>query len=89
MNWAIGIITAPRETSYLARTLSSIADAGWCEFTIFAEPATVIPRNVEGSRVVWHPHRLGPHRNFRAAWQLWLTASLGQMLTRSSRMTLN
>jgi hypothetical protein len=53
--------------SYLARTLSSIADAGWRELTIFAEPATAIPGNAEGCRIIRNSRCLGPHRNFRAA----------------------
>jgi len=67
MKWAIAIITAPRESSRLEATLSSVAEAGWDNPIVVAEPNAPIPASVSQLRVLRNPHRLGPHRNFRRA----------------------
>lgn len=41
--WAVGVTTAPRPEPTLARTLASLADAGWPEFHVFADGETSVP----------------------------------------------
>lgn len=72
MKWATAITTAPRESSRLEATLSSVADAGWHDPIVVAEPDTPIPSSLALTRVLRNPHRLGPHRNFRRALSLLL-----------------
>ena len=59
--WAVGITTAPRETPTLARTLASLAAAGFDNIHVFAEPG-VDP--LPGC--TWHQNRerLGGWSNF-------------------------
>jgi len=74
MKWATAIITAPREPSWLAATLSSVAEAGWDNPLVVAEPDSRVPPSANGIRVFRNPHRLGPHRNFRRALSILLEA---------------
>lgn len=41
-HWAVGLTTAPRKNSTLAATLQSLAQAGWPDVRIFAEPGVLL-----------------------------------------------
>jgi hypothetical protein len=64
--WAVGITTAPRRQPTLARSLKSLAEAGWEEPRLFAEPDVEIPPHLPVSR---RDIRLGAFPN----WYLGLT----------------
>ncbi len=63
--WAVGVTTAPRAVATLERSLRSLADAGWPDALVFAEPDTPLPGWLEFHRVVQRPVTLG-------AWPNWL-----------------
>ncbi|MCH8048436.1 MAG: hypothetical protein IID44_32475, partial [Planctomycetes bacterium] len=43
VSWAVGVATAPRAEPTLARTLDSLAAAGWEHPRLFVEPGSEIP----------------------------------------------
>ena len=45
-SWAVGVITAPRSKPTLARTLRSLAAAGWANPMVFADAGTKVPRSL-------------------------------------------
>ncbi|HUY88401.1 MAG TPA: hypothetical protein VMV10_06685 [Pirellulales bacterium] len=49
-SWAVGVTTAPRREPTLARCLKSLAEAGWNEPRLFAEPSVETPANLPTSR---------------------------------------
>lgn len=67
--WAVGVTTAPRGNSTLSRMLTSLADAGWPDAYIFAEPDSPNEGLRPGDR--WCPRgiKLGAFSN----WYLSLT----------------
>lgn len=65
-SWAVGVTTAPRREPTLAHCLQSLAEAGWKEFRLFAEPGVEIPADLPASR---RDERLGAFPN----WYLGLT----------------
>ena len=65
MRWSVGVLTAPRPRSRLAETVRSLAQAGWSDLTLRAEPGTPVAQDRRGVRVVVNDRRLGPHLNFR------------------------
>lgn len=67
MNWAVAVITAPREPSWLRDTVESLTRAGWDKITLYAEPGTLVPADLGHPDVVVNRRRLGPHLNFRRA----------------------
>lgn len=68
-NWAVGVTTAPRPVTTLGRTLQSLANAGWPEVFVFAEPGSTHECDLPGH--VWCPRgaKLGAFAN----WYLSLT----------------
>jgi hypothetical protein len=72
-NWAVGVTTAPRKEPTLARTLGSLAAAGWPNPRLFAEQGSDIPTSFGGS-VTWRTPPIG-------AWSNWFTA-LGELYQR-------
>jgi hypothetical protein len=62
--WSVAVTTAPRKVPTLARTLDSLARAGWDNPLIFAEPGTVIPRAVSQGTMVQRPVTLGEWCNW-------------------------
>jgi len=67
MNWAVAVITAPREPSWLGDTVQSLTQAGWGKITLHAEPHTNIPAHLAHLHTVVTSRRVGPHLNFRGA----------------------
>lgn len=61
--WAVGVTTAPRAKPTLARTLTSLAQAGWHDPLLFAEPDSNLPPN-SSAQVIWRSEKLG-------AWPNW------------------
>ncbi|HUF63380.1 MAG TPA: hypothetical protein VMN36_14990 [Verrucomicrobiales bacterium] len=66
--WAVAVVTAPRRSPTLARTLESLARAGWKTPFLFAEPGSKLPRFVNRSRLTSRREVLG-------AWGNWLLAA--------------
>jgi len=66
-NWAIGLTTAPREKSTIARTAASFCAAGWDSESIhvFAEPDSLIPKALSFGRITTRASTMG-------AWPNWL-----------------
>ena len=67
--WSVGVTTAPRKESTLQQTLSSLANAGWSELTVFAEPDTQVPELLRKQTWCQRPHKMGMFSN----WYLSLT----------------
>lgn len=63
-HWSIGVTTAPRALPTLRRTLVSLAEAGWDDPHLFAEPGCEVP---EGYAVTRRGRRMG-------AWPNWYLA---------------
>ncbi len=63
--WVTGVTTAPRPEPTLDRSLRSLADAGWPDALVFAEPDSYVPDWLEPHRLVQRPTTLG-------AWPNWL-----------------
>lgn len=68
-NWAVGVVTAPREEPTLATTLQSLRDAGWPVPRLFVEPETELPSEAVDLPVSLRSERLGLWPN----WLLGLT----------------
>lgn len=66
-DWAVGVTTSPRATSYLNETLASLINAGWTDISIFAEPESNLSGLAESLHVVQRPQRLGAWLNWKAA----------------------
>jgi hypothetical protein len=68
-NWAIGLTTAPRKKSTIARTIKSFCSAGWSadSIQVFAEPDSPIPDSLSGNLITTRATKLG-------AWPNWLLA---------------
>jgi glycosyltransferase involved in cell wall biosynthesis len=78
--WAVAVTTAPRRQPRLARTLDTLAAAGWgpdCT-TIYAEPGTDTP---DGWPVERSPVQLG-------GWANWLRALRNTLATRPDAATI-
>jgi hypothetical protein len=56
--------TAPRERPTLRQTLQSLADAGWNDLRLFAEPKSEIPEEFSQLAVSWRDGRLGAFPNW-------------------------
>jgi hypothetical protein len=67
MKWAVALITAPREPSWLRDTVESLTRAGWDKPTLYAEPDTPVFADLGHLDMVVNRRRLGPHLNFRRA----------------------
>ncbi len=67
-SWAVAVVTAPRRSPTLARTLESLARAGWKTPSVFAEPGSKLPRSLNRSRFTFRRKVLG-------AWGNWLLAA--------------
>lgn len=65
--WAVGVTTAPRDEPTLAASLHSLANAGWPEAHVFAEPDSPLPAELADERVTMRRQALG-------AWPNWLLA---------------
>ena len=63
-NWAVGVTTAPRTKPTLERSLQSLAEAGWPNPHIFAEPDVEIPRQFGTLNVTRRGTRLGAFPNW-------------------------
>lgn len=72
MNWATAVMAAPREENYLPATIASLADAGWTDPLIVAEPGTQLPSK---HRILAHQRREGPWASFRIALSALLSAA--------------
>lgn len=66
-SWAVGLITAPRSSPTLARTLLGLERAGFDRVHIFAEPGVTIPDEFRHLPVTQHHQRLGNFGNFYTA----------------------
>jgi len=62
--WQVAITTAPRPTDYLPATIKSLAEAGWPDVQVFAEPGTPVPPGVPS---IVAQRRLGPWLAFWTA----------------------
>ena len=63
--WAVGILTAPRPTETLCRTMASLVDAGWDRAAIFAEPGSALPAvDPDYWEIIQRPEQLGAWRNW-------------------------
>ncbi|MGI9239490.1 MAG: hypothetical protein ACR2RV_01740 [Verrucomicrobiales bacterium] len=72
--WSAAVTTAPRDQPTLAESLASLADAGWPEAHVFAEPDSSLPADLDESRLTQRRQKLG-------AWPNWLL-SLNEMVLR-------
>lgn len=62
--WSVGVTTAPRTKGYyLDQTLRSLANSGWENIVVFAEPNSPIPENFTGS-VVYRRKQYGDWTNW-------------------------
>ena len=62
--WAVGVTTAPRREPTLKQTLHSLADAGWDQSRLFAEPETEIPAGFEDLPITRRDQLLGAFPNW-------------------------
>jgi hypothetical protein len=75
--WAVGIVTAPREEPTLERCGKSLIAAGWDSPRLFAEPGTEIPADLQ--------HLPRTQRDVKAnAWGNWYLA-LHELMTRQPK----
>jgi len=80
--WAVGVTTAPRKQGTLARTLQSLADAGWREAYLFAD-GPVDPPRIERLKLttIRRNTSSGIYANWLlAALELWLRHPTAQRL---------
>ena len=64
LTWATAVLTAPRQHSTLAATLTSLHDGGFDDCHVFAEPYVNVPTGWAYLRLTRHAARLGQLRNF-------------------------
>ena len=65
--WAVGITTAPRNPSTLARCVRSLQDAGWPHALVLAEPGSDL-EGIEGCTIVQNATQEGPWYNWGCCW---------------------
>ena len=63
-SWSVGVTTAPRARPTLARTLASLAAAGWTAPRLFAEPDSEIPAHFSHLPITRRDATLGAWPNF-------------------------
>jgi hypothetical protein len=63
-HWAVGMTTAPRDEPTLARSVASLAEAGWPEPRLFMEPETEIPKSLASLPISQRDRRLGAFPNW-------------------------
>ena len=73
--WSVGVTTAPRKSPTIDQSIKSLAYAGWENPHIFAEPDSILPKNIEAERITIRTQKLG-------AWPNWLL-SLNEMFLRN------
>lgn len=61
--WAVGMTTAPRRIPTLERSLASVANAGWSQVRLFAEPNTDLKNRSEHA-ITQRDYVLGAFPNF-------------------------
>ncbi len=64
LDWAVGLVTAPRPEPTIGQTLESLRAAGFDSVHIFAEPGSPIPDEFRGFPVTVHGRSLGNLGNF-------------------------
>jgi hypothetical protein len=72
-SWAVGVLTAPRESPTLERTLASLGAAGWPDVRVFAEPGAAVPVTVPEPSITRRSEKVLAWPNFLLGlWELLL-----------------